>query len=163
MQRVLVLGCSGTGKSVLARRLGERTGLPVIHLDQHYWFQGWTALDGPSWRARVAELTAQPAWIMDGNHPHSLPRRLAVADTVILLDLPAWRCLARVLRRQIRFYGRVRPDMAAGCPERFDWDFMHYIWNFRKQRLPSIRAALETFEGRTVLLKSSREIAGFNG
>ena len=163
MQRVLVLGCSGTGKSMLARRLGERTGLPVIHLDQHYWFKGWVALDGPSWRARVAALTAGPAWIMDGNHPQSLRARLDAADTVILLDLPTWHCLLRVLRRQWRYFGRVRPDMAAGCPERFDWAFMRYIWEFRSQRLPGIRAALEGFSGRTVMLTSADAIARFNG
>ena len=66
---------------------------------------------------------------MDGNYSSALPVRLAVADTVIILEVPRWRCLARVLRRNLRHRGRVRgEDLPNGCPEQFDRELLRYIW-----------------------------------
>jgi adenylate kinase family enzyme len=73
MRRVLILGGSGAGKSTLARILGERTGLPVIHLDQHYWRRGWVMPTPEAWKAQVAELVTRPAWVMDGNFASTFP------------------------------------------------------------------------------------------
>ena len=88
MRRVAIIGSSGAGKSTLARRLGERTGLPVVHLDEHFWRPGWVETSRGEWRAVQTALCAQDAWIMDGNYSGTLDVRLARADTVVFLDLP---------------------------------------------------------------------------
>lgn len=134
MKRVLILGNAGSGKSTLARRIGASAGLPVIHLDQEYWQPGWQTPEPDVFAARVAELAARPRWVMDGNYGSTLAPRLARADTVIFLDAPTWTCLRRVLRRHVRGWGRVRADMAPGCPERLDWAFLAYVWRFRRER-----------------------------
>ena len=130
MQRVLVIGSPGAGKSTLAQELARRTGLPLVHLDQEYWQPGWVEMDELQWRSKVERLVAGPSWIIDGNYGGSLGVRLARADTVIDLEFPAWRCVGRILRRVVRSHGRVRSDMAPGCPEQLDWEFLVYTARF---------------------------------
>jgi len=161
MQRVLILGCSGSGKSTLARRLGEVTGLPVIHLDQHYWQPGWVPPVTAAWHARVAELAASPRWIMDGNYTATLPGRIAVADTFVCLDLPTWRCMVRMLGRTMIGLGRVRRDAAPGCRDHISWELIDYVRTYRRMRRPAVLASLSGFPGRRVLLRDQAEISRF--
>ncbi len=65
--RVLVVGSGGAGKSTVSWIIADHTGLPVIHLDAHYWRPGWRPTPVPDWRRQVRELIEQPAWVMDGN------------------------------------------------------------------------------------------------
>ena len=128
--RILILGCPGSGKSRFARQLARHTALPLIHLDKLYWRPGWIEADKETWVADLTRSIDEPRWVMDGNYLGTLPIRLARADTVIILDPSHWRCLWRVLARTVRYLGQTREDMAPGCPERFDWQFVKYLWNF---------------------------------
>ena len=123
-KRILILGCGGAGKSTLARRLGAATGLPVVHLDGLYWQPGWVAMERAAWRRTVENEIAKDAWIIDGNFGSSLELRLSRAQAAVYLDYSRAVCLAGVLRRVWTTHGRVRPDMGAGCPERFDLSFL---------------------------------------
>jgi len=127
LYRVLVMGCSGSGKSTVARELSKITGLPAVHLDQHYWRPDRTEPDKALWSAEIASLVAQPRWIMDGNYSSTLADRLSRADTVVFLDMPTALCLWRVLCRTLRHIGCTRDDMAKGCLARFDWPFLKYV------------------------------------
>ncbi|MFN2100734.1 topology modulation protein [Altererythrobacter sp. MF3-039] len=140
MQRVLIIGSPGAGKSTFGRALSARSGLPLIHLDAEYHLPGWREPEREDWDAKLEVLLARPEWIMDGNYGSSLPRRLARADTSILLDYPTWLCMWRLVRRVVSSHGSVRADAAKGCPERFDWSFLKYTATFRtKQRRVSER------------------------
>lgn len=88
MQRILVLGCAGAGKSTVARALGARYGLPVVHLDRHYWRPGWVAPSETDWRAEVERLAASPHWVMDGNYSGTMPQRATHANAIVFLDIP---------------------------------------------------------------------------
>jgi adenylate kinase family enzyme len=158
MRRVLVLGCAGAGKTTLARTLGERTGLPVMHLDRHYWRPGWVEPDKETWRRQVGELLAQPSWIMDGNYGGTVAVRLAQADTAIFLDFSTWRCLWRVVKRIAVGYGRSRPDLADDCPEHVDFAFLLYVLRFRRRSRPNLEAALAGFGGRLVRLTAPGQV-----
>jgi adenylate kinase family enzyme len=160
-QRILIIGSPGSGKSTLARALAARSGLPLVHLDQIYWCPGWVERDKAEWSAVLAEALAEPRWIIEGNYGSSLAQRLRAADAVVLLHVPAWRCLWRVVKRVIEHLGRVRPDMAPGCPERFEWGFFWYTATFRHAVLPATRARLADFGGETIVLRSAREVAAF--
>lgn len=142
MRRVLVIGCSGAGKSTFAAKLSARTGLPLISLDAEFWRPGWTTTPRSEWRAKVSNLASRDAWIMDGTFDSSLDLRLPPADTVIWFRLPRWLCLWRIAKRVTLSYGRVRPEMAPGCPERIDFEFLRYTWNFEHTVVPSINASL---------------------
>ena len=137
---MLIVGSSGAGKSVLSRRLGAVTGLPVIHLDQHYWRPGWTEPSKEIWEEQVTELLKREQWIMDGNFGGSMERRLEGCDTVIFLDIPRHICTWRVLKRALTSYGRTRPDLAEGCPEKLDIKFLIWVWNFPKRSKPRVVA-----------------------
>jgi adenylate kinase family enzyme len=145
MRRVLVIGICGAGKSTFSQVLAARTGLPLVHLDKEFWRPGWTETPRPEWRTRVAELVAGERWIMDGNYAGSLDLRLPRADSVVWFDYPTLRSMRRVLWRIATAYGKVRTDMAPGCPEQLDPQFLHYIWTFNTRKRPLIVAALAEF------------------
>ena len=163
MRRVLVIGSGGAGKSTFAARLGARLGLPVIHLDALYWKAGWVDTPPDDWARVVADAVERDAWVMDGNYGGTLDVRLAACDTVVFLDLPRLVCLWRVLRRWLRYRGRTRPDMAAGCDEQFDAEFLWWIWTYPSRRRPGIFARLAALTGgqRVVVLRSQRETEAF--
>jgi adenylate kinase family enzyme len=161
MKRVLVIGSPGAGKSTLAAELARRSGLPLYHLDQLYWQPGWIEPDLDQWRASLEALLDQPRWIIDGNYGGSLPARLRRADTVVDLQVPAWRCLARVLGRIRAHRGRVRPDMAPGCEERLDWRFLLDIACFPFTVRRRVDQRLAAFRGRRIRLSTDAEIAAF--
>ena len=159
VKRVLIIGSGGSGKSTLARQLGERLGLPVVHLDAHYWNPGWVETPAEEWRERVQRLIAGPEWVMDGNYGGTLDIRLAVADTVIFLDLPRIVCLWRIMRRAARYWGRTRPDIAPDCPEKIDWEFVVWVWTYPSRRRPGILARLRELESaRAIVLRSASDV-----
>jgi adenylate kinase family enzyme len=141
MQRVAVIGAGGAGKSTFADRLGQLTGLPVIHLDQLFWRPGWEQTPREDWEALQSDLVAGDSWIMDGNYGASLALRLVRADTIVLFDLPRWLCLRRAVWRSLRNYGR--EVQAPGCPERLDREFLSWIWHFPERTRPRVLAAID--------------------
>jgi adenylate kinase family enzyme len=163
MKRILVIGSGGAGKSTFSTKLGAVLGLPVIHLDQAYWKAGWEKPSKEEWAAKVDALVAQHEWIMDGNFGGTLPQRIKRADAIILLDVSRWICLWRVARRAVKYRGRHRPDMAPGCQERFDLEFIKWIWNYPTRSKPAKLALLSATgpDQRVVILRSRREIERF--
>ena len=146
MQRVMVMGSSGSGKSTFARRLSVIADLPFVSLDALYWKPGWVASDNADFDARVAEVVRQPRWVMDGNYTRygAGELRRQVSDTLIWFDLPRRTCMLGIFTRIASSYGRVRPEMAEGCPERIDFEFFRYVWAYRAQQRPKL---LDYFQG----------------
>ncbi len=126
--KIAVLGYSGSGKSTLAGQLGEMLGLPVLHLDKVQFTPGWQERDRAEARALVAAFLQRPAWVIDGNYASfSLRERLQHADRIVFLRFSRAACLWRVLRRHRRYKGQARPDMAEGCPEKLDAEFLWWV------------------------------------
>jgi adenylate kinase family enzyme len=160
IRRIVILGCSGSGKSTLARRLGRRLALPVVHLDMLYWRPGWQHPDAQGFRARVAAAFAGDAWISEGNYSVTFDLRLPRADLVMILQPPRWLRLSRVVRRQI-FQRHTRLDLPEGCPERFDWELLRYIWRFDRDTWPRIEAARIEYgaDVPVIRLRNKREVS----
>ncbi len=158
MRKVLVIGSPGSGKSVFSRTLGKLTGLPVIHLDQHYWRAGWVEPSKDEWDKQLDELLRRDSWIIDGNYSRTMDRRLEYCDTVIFIDFPKHLCTWRVLKRALRFSDR--PDLAAGCDERFDLRFLRWTWNFPKRSRARVVERLERVGEKmsVVRLTTTREV-----
>jgi adenylate kinase family enzyme len=163
MQRLLIIGPCGSGKSTLAQRLGPLLNLPVVHLDALNWQPGWVMAPDDVFRARTLDVLRRPRWIIDGNYGGSVHLRIAHADTVIFLDFPRWRCVARVLKRVWRYAGTTRPDMGVDCPEKFDWEFMDFVWHWfesgRVRLLSRINAMPR--DKRLIVLRAPREVDRF--
>ncbi len=161
-RRIMIIGSGGAGKSTLARQLGERLGLPVIHLDREHWQPGWVEPPRAEWEARVAELVAGERWIIDGNYGGTVGLRLAAADTVIFLDFPRVLCVWRVVQRFLAYRGRSRPDMTPGCPEQLDAEFLRWIWHVfpRKTRPTILNLLTEHGAGKSIhILRTPRQVA----
>jgi adenylate kinase family enzyme len=161
VNRIVIVGCAGAGKSTLARALGGATGLPVVHLDAAYWRPGWTRPERAAWRARVEELLAGDRWIIDGNYASTMERRFAEADTIVLLAPSTLVCLFRALRRRV--VAEPRPDLAPGCDERIDLEFLRWIARYRREQLPRVLQQIEAHRaGRRVeILRSDAEVRDF--
>lgn len=158
-QRVVVIGPSGAGKSTFARRLGAITGLPVTHIDQLFWQPGWVQTPANDYVQRLTDVVARERWIIEGVNSSTLDLRLPRTDLVVWLHRGRTACLWRVARRVASSYGRVRPDMAPGCPEGLpDRGFLTYIWTYPDRIAPRIAAAIERhgMAAQTVHLDSDR-------
>jgi adenylate kinase family enzyme len=101
VQRVLVVGTSGSGKSRLSRRLATRLDAPHVELDALRHQAGWVPMPAAEMRARVERLTAGDRWVVDGNYLDVQPVVLARADTVVWIDLPRWLVMTRLARRSL--------------------------------------------------------------
>jgi adenylate kinase family enzyme len=157
-----VVGCGGSGKTTLANEMAARLGIPVIHIDSHYWrlCDGARVESTPKqWAVCHRELIARESWVMDGMKLGVLPERLARADTVIFLDVPTGSCLAGILRRRIRYRGRPRPDL--GVYGRINWSFLCWVWYFRRRQRPRVLQALAAFDRRVVVIRRRRDVSRF--
>jgi len=163
MNRILIIGCSGGGKSTLTRALHEKLGLPVTHLDVLWWKPGWVESTYDEFRPKVAAACAEDRWIIDGNFATTFDIRMPRADTVIWIDQPRWLCLWRAFWRTTSQYGVNRPDLAPGCPEKYDWEFYKFIWNYRRDNNPKIEQGIAQYgvHAKFFRLRSDREIAAF--
>lgn len=162
MERILIIGCSGSGKSTLSRALKEKLGIPVVHLDQLWWKEGWKNVTQEEFDSRLSMALNMDQWIIDGNYSRTMEVRLQQCDTIIYLDFDRWECLLGMFQRAFGHYGKVRPDMAKGCPERFDWDCVKWIWNYNKNnRVQNYTWIGKTKHAEAIVLKNRREVKQF--
>ncbi len=161
----MVIGSSGAGKSVFSRRLGDITGLPVVHLDKHHWRPGWVEPAKDVWREQVMELVGRDEWILDGNFGSTMEIRLAGCDTAIFLDYPRHVCTLRVIKRVFQYRGKTRPDLAPGCPEQLDLPFIKWVWDFPKRSWQQVLERLARFAEQVTIVKlrNDREADEFLG
>ena len=127
MRRIVIVGSAGSGKSRLARVLGEILDVPVIHGDKIFWRPGWSDPDNDEFRSDVRAHVAKEAWIYDGNLGRVADVVLPKADTIIWLEQPTIVCLFRAYSRTLQSLGRTRPDVADGCPEELSFALWGHV------------------------------------
>jgi adenylate kinase family enzyme len=160
VKRVAIVGTPGAGKSTLARELGARAGLPVIHLDQHHFLPGWQRKSDEDWDRVAAELLAGDRWVMDG--AFAMEEAIAGADTIVFLDFSRTRgYLGSVKRLALAYLGRPAPDFAPGCEDKLDRDFwrlLKTIHRYPRAQRPGIVADVERHreEGKRVVVARNR-------
>ncbi len=153
MQRIAIVGCSGGGKSTLARELGAALNLPIVHLDALFWKPGWTEGDPDEFRADVEGAVAADRWICEGNFIKASELRFQRADTIVWIELPITLCLWRAFWRAVTGFGVSRADLAPGCPEKIDFEFYRYIWNWNRLTRPRMQLAIKALAPRTELVR----------
>ena len=137
MERILIIGGNGCGKTTLAQKLASKLGLPLIHLDVLYWRDNWENVSKDEFDELLMKELSKPKWIIDGNMNRSLPLRLKYCDTVIYMDFSRIMCVYGALMRVVKNYGKSRFDMGGYCPENFDREkieFIKTIWNLDKTK-----------------------------
>lgn len=162
MERIVVIGNAGSGKSTLAIRLADRLHLPVLHLDTVFWLPGWVKAPQEAMEKAHHEWLPKPQWIIDGNYRRQLDDRLAHADTVFFLRYPTLISLFRAIRRAVLYRHRSRPDITAGCDEKFDAEFFRWIVRFRRDVEPHLEEALKRHPHLQIhIIRSNKQLQRF--
>jgi adenylate kinase family enzyme len=163
MKKVLVLGCCGAGKSTFSKKLQSILKLELIHLDQYYHKPNWEEPEKAEWERIIYTLVQKPFWIMDGNFSGTLDVRIKNADTIIYLDYPTLKCFWRVIIRIFKSHGAVRSDMANGCKEQFDLEFLHFVLTFNNKRRKEIiqKVNLVKDEKKALVFKTDKQADKF--
>lgn len=159
MERVLIIGGNGSGKTTFSIELAKKTGLPLVHLDSLYWKENWESVGREIFDARLEQELVKPNWILDGNMNRTLPHRIKYCDTVFYLDFSSISCLIGVIKRTIKYYGKTRPDMGNNCPERISLGFykQSFLYNkkFRKNYYQMMK---ENPQVQWIVLKNRRQV-----
>lgn len=165
MRRIMIVGQPGAGKSTLARNLGERTGLPVVHIDTIHWQPGWVERTRDEKTRLCLEVEAREQWIFEGGHSSTWENRVARAELLVWIDRPApirfWRVMLRTLRQR----GQTRADLPENCPEQLGklGELLSFMWHSRHSaRVKMAQLVMAAPAGcRVVCLRSDRETQAF--
>ena len=153
-QRIIVIGCPGSGKSTLSRELHKRMGLPLYHLDMMYWNADKTTVEKRVFLGRLSSALEKDKWIIDGNYASTMEMRIAACDTVILLDYPPDLCLDGIRERR----GKPRSDMPWIEIEE-DFEFIEFVKSYNEKQRPTVLALLEKYCDKHIIILKSREQA----
>ena len=155
MEKVIIIGCPGSGKTTFAEKLQKVTGLPLYYLDAIWHKPEKTHISREDFDARIQEIFDTPGWIIDGNYRRTLEMRLTHCDTVFLFDLPAEVCLQGARDR----VGKERYDLP-WLEKELDPDFAQGIMDFPKKVLPGIYDLIEKYRDEIeIFIFKSREEA----
>lgn len=164
--RIVILGIPGSGKTTLARKIGMRTGLQVIHLDAISHIAGWQEVPAEKLRHLLSDLIKKDGWIIEGETRLELETRLAAADTVIYMGLSRYICVLRTVKRLLLERRKVRTDVAPGCEDRLNGLFfvtLKWIWDFQRKHRTLAMEELDRLsqEKKVIRLMSARQLKQF--
>ena len=155
MEKIIVVGCGGAGKSTFSRELSNKLDIPVYHLDKLFWNEGWIETPKAEFNKKIEKVINKDKWIIDGNYIRTIDIRAKKADTIIFINMPTYICLYRIFKRRFMYRGKSRPDMAEGCPEGIDIEF------FKKIR-PEILKKLSLYKEKDIIiLNGKKEVRKF--
>lgn len=155
MKRAVVIGCSGSGKSVFSRKLRDVTGLTLYYLDMIWHKPDGTNILRDEFDEKLRSIISRDSWIIDGNYQRTLETRIKACDTVFLFDLPTETCIEGALSR----IGKKREDMP-WFENELDPEFRQWIESFCTNQLPEIYRLLEKYKnGRQIVIFRTREQA----
>ena len=162
MRRILNTGSGGAGKTTFANKLSEKTSIPVIHLDFHYHQKNKDyANNKEAWIEKVYSMLDKDSWIIEGNYSSSYEKRFAKADTFIFLDISTAQTLWSVIKRRYRYRNVRRPEMPEDWEEKLSWEFIRYIYRFKKDSRQKLLNEIEQYrhDGLSVHIFKSRKAA----
>ena len=154
MKRVVVTGSPGSGKSVFSVKLHEKTGLPLVHLDNVWWKPDRTHVTREEFDAALADILKEDEWIIDGSYSRTFEPRFAACDTVILLDYDAEVCLKGIADR----VGQARPDIP-WTEQSIDPELVELVKTYRERNLPTIRELFRRYADRETHVFHDRDEA----
>ncbi len=155
--KTAVLGYAGSGKTYLSDYIAKKKNIPVLHLDSVKWDKEWKAVDDALVLPQVREFMSADNWIIDGYYKYLLyDERLEQADLIVLLLLPRLTCFYRVVKR-------TKLRRQEGYKNDLNWWFVKFtLFDCRnKERRRTYREIAEKYSGKTVVLKSRRQVENF--
>ena len=155
MEKIMVIGSPGAGKSTFSRKLRDVTGLPLYYLDTIWHKPDRTNISREEFDEKLMDIVKEDRWIIDGNYQRTLKKRLERCDTVFFLDYPLEACLEGAAAR----IGKKREDLP-WLETELDEEFRQYIIDFSRDQLPEIYSLLEEYKkDRDILTFHTREAA----
>ncbi len=154
MKKVIIIGCPGCGKSTFARKLAEKTCLPLYYLDMLYWNADKTTVSKEIFRQRLSDVLQTDKWIIDGNYGSTIEMRMSACDTVFFLDFDVDTCLQGIKERQ----GKLRPDMP-WIETEDDVEFIEFIRNYTTQSRPKVIELLKKYKDKNIIIFNNRDEA----
>ena len=152
MQKIIVIGCPGSGKSVFSRALHEIISIPLYHLDLLYWNKDKTTVQKEIFREKLRRILKTEKWIIDGNYSSTMEMRLKECDTVFFLDYPVEVCLEGIKERQ----GKPRPDMP-WIEDGEDSEFIEFIKSYNEKSRPDVEKLLSQYSGKNIIIFKTRD------
>ena len=154
MNRIMVIGCPGSGKSTFSKKLHQITELPLYHLDMMYWNADKTTVEKAVFKERLYNTIQLDKWIIDGNYGSTMELRLQACDTVIFLDYPLDVCLEGIRERK----GKKRTDIPWVENEEAT-ELIEFVKNFNFQSRPKLIELLEKYSYKTIYIFKTRKDA----
>ena len=153
MERIIIIGPGGAGKSEMSRKLRDILNLPLYHLDNIFWKEDKTHVSKEEFDIKLNELLSKDKWIIEGDYSRTLETRMKKADTVIFLDYSLEVCLSGVENR----IGKPRPDIP-WVEDEFDPEFKEWIINWFKNKKPIVLELLEKYkDSKNIIVLHSRK------
>ena len=152
--RIIILGCSGSGKSFFARKLHECTGLPLFHLDNVWWKADRTHIGSDEFDRQLEEILKGKSWIIDGDYSRTYEQRIRACDTLVFLDYGEEECLRGITER----VGRKRDDIP-WVEDHLDPQLLKMVQNYRSENRPVIYALLEKYPQKRQIIFYTRQEA----
>lgn len=133
LHRVAIVGISGSGKSILARKLTAKLGLPLIYMDTLFWEGNWKAVPEEQYLQKHAEVIQKDNWIIEGYIDEKMKDRAKRADLILYLDYPGYICAWRVFLRWLKHRNESRPELPKEAIEKLNLQFIWMVL-MRKER-----------------------------
>ena len=160
--KIAIMGYSGSGKSTLARKLGEYYKCDVFHFDAIQFLPGWEIREYEEKMQMTKDfLDTHDSWVIDGTYSRFyLDRRLEEADLIVLMMFNRFNSLYRVTKRYLLYKNKTRPDMAEGCTEKLDWEFVKWVLrDGRKQKTRDLFQRIQTeYADKVVVIKNQKQL-----
>ena len=162
MEKVVIIGSAGAGKSTLARKLGSKLNIKVVHLDRVFWQRGWKEKPRGTRIDILQDLVREKRWIIEGSYLSSSRARLNAADTIIFLDIPPLLCLWRIIKRHLEYHKHSRRDIPEGCTDKITALRILKILAFPFRGRRTLKQKLRNYKSKQIIwLRSSKEVEEF--
>ena len=163
--KIAIMGYSGSGKSTLARKLAEKHNIPVLHFDAVQFLPDWV-IRSQEEKAEITKefMDSNASWVIDGNYSKlSFERRVEEADEIVMLLFNRFSCFYRAYRRSRIYAGKNRPDMGAGCKEKFDFEFMKWIlWKGRNKKTRALyKGVIAGYPQKVTVVRNQKELDAY--
>lgn len=157
MEKILIIGGNGSGKTTFAKELSRKLNIPVIHLDKLYWKDNWQHASPDEFDEKLMAELVKDTWIIDGNMKRTLPLRLKHCDTVFVFDFLRVMCMLGAIKRTFQNYGKSRNDMGGYCPEKISLSFYKSIWKGTKNTMANFYKAIKEEPALNIIIFKKRK------